>query len=233
MNKKIIVLVVALVVLVGLGARSFMKRGPSVSVSKPHQALGTVAAQETAKLVGGSGQLVIIVPETGGIPNLDLDTALEAFKTELKKTPGLTIATTETVNMTPPQTPKKSKNLKFYEPTALLPSAPPPAGQLGQLLSGSPEVKAIVCFSDLPPLNDADRAALQQQGAKVIVVSNWRPEYKALLKSKVVQLAIVPWGEPINDAGKKPRTLKDWFDRSYVAVTPETLDSLPEPDGAR
>jgi hypothetical protein len=229
MNKKTAFLTFFLVAIVAVGATVVVKRSSAKkSVLKPFEALGTVAAQETAKLVGGQGALLLVVPDFSGMANPGFDAQLAAFKKEIQKNSGLSIASVETIQVGVPDTGGKPKTLKFMEPTAAgRPPVGPQPGQLGQLMANYPQTKAVVYFVDLPEFNSADVAAVRQQGTKLVAVSDWRPNYKALFQGNLLQLSVVPRWEPYPEPGKKPKNMQDWFDRSYALVTVDNVASVP------
>lgn len=224
MSNRTLVAGLILVALV-VGTVIYFKRGSSGTTLKPNEALGVVAAQQTAKLLGGSGQIIIVEPDFGGAVVPVYDVEMTSFKKELQKE-GVQVAATEKIQLAAPQAPNKPRTVKFFEPVANKPAAAEP-GQLGQLVSSNPQAKAVVYFVDLPNFNEADIAALKQSGAKVIAVSNWHPEYKELFQNQILQLAMVPRWEPFPGAGKKPHTMQDWFEHSYAMVTPDNAASVP------
>ena len=229
MSKKTAFLTFILVAILAVGATSYLKRGSAKrSVLKPFEALGTVAAQETAKLVGGQGQIILVVPDFGGTANPAFDAQLAAFKREIQKNSGMSIASVETVQFGVPDAGGKQKTLKFMEPMAAgRPQVGPQPGQLGQLVANYSQVKAIVYFVDLPEFNSADVTAVKQQGTKLVAVSDWRPNYKALFQGNLLQLSVVPRWQPYPETGKKPKNMQDWFDRSYALVTADNVASVP------
>jgi len=225
MNKKTGIILVLAAALIAIGATIYFKRGSKGDVLKPFQALGTVAAQQTAKLLDDQGLIVLVVPDFAGTPNPSFDAQMSAFKSEIQKHPGINIIGTETIRIGLPETAGKSKTLKFIEPSATRGPIGPQPGQLGELVANYSTAKAIVYFVDLPDLNSGDVAALKQQGTKLIAVSDWRPTYKSLFADNLLQLSLVPRPQP--ETGKKPRNMKDWFDQSYEVVTADNAASLP------
>ena len=154
---------------------------------------------------------------------------MNSFRNALKRQKGVTIAAAEKLsllNPQPPQNSNKQNKLRFFEPTLGGPPVAQP-GQIAQIANTYTEAKAIVSFVDLPQLNDADIPALKDRGTKLVVVSEYRDGYKALFQAHVLHLAIVPRLEPFPEKGKKPRTMKDWFDRSYTVITPEKAEAMP------
>ena len=86
---------------------------------------------------------------------------------------------------------------------------------------------ALVLFIGFPVLPHRDLAALKQNRQKIVVVSAALPGYKLLVESGVVHLAIVPRPVAGGDQGKRPQSLREWFDQEYLVATPETASTLP------
>jgi len=225
MNKRTAITAFVMLAIVGLVATLYLKRGARSNL-KPFEALGEVAAQETVKLIGGSGEIVIIVPDFGEPRNPIQEAQMNSFRNELKRQKGVTIAGVEKVNLVAPQTSTKQGKLRFFEPTLGGPPLSQP-GQLSQIANTYAQAKAIVMFVDLPPLSDADISTLKNRGTKLVAVSDYKDSYKALFQAQVLHLALVPRLESFPGKGKKPRTLKDWFDRSYAVITPEKAEAMP------
>src|SRR5947208_16325226 len=66
----------------------------------PYQVLGAVTAEETAKLLGNKGQVLVMAPDTGANKNPSVEAELEAFRQTLKKQKGMSIIT-EKIQATP------------------------------------------------------------------------------------------------------------------------------------
>ncbi len=225
MSKRTIIMVLVVLVILSLAATLYFKRGSGGNLES-FEVLGEVTAQETAKLIGGSGQLVIVVSDLGGDQNQVQEAQVNGFLKGLKAKKGITVAATERIDLLPPQSGNKPGKLRFFEPNSLKSQNSEP-GQLGQIANNYAQAKAVVAFTVLPPLNGADITALKRRGAKLVVVSEYRETYKTLFSEQVLHLAIVPRWEPLPETGKKPQTSRDWFDRSYTVITPEKAEGLP------
>ena len=66
-------------------------------------AAGEVAADEVAKLTGGTGPIVVLVTEVPEIARPQLDALLDGFKKSLRRQPGLKLAATEIIRFDPPE----------------------------------------------------------------------------------------------------------------------------------
>jgi hypothetical protein len=84
-----------------------------------------------------------------------------------------------------------------------------------------------VFFVPFPILPLSEWPALKNGRQKFIVVSAAVPGYRALVADGVIHLAIVPkpgTGVPPADS---PNSLREWFDREYLVVTPDSAGQLP------
>ncbi|MBI3657443.1 MAG: hypothetical protein HY232_13595 [Acidobacteria bacterium] len=219
MSKNTLVALVALSVIFGCLTWLYFTqfgRMPQ-TLLKPDQALGDVVAEETAKLLGKRGQ-VVVVRELADRKSLALDTQVDFFKKGLKKMPGITLGGVELVKMGRlPMSPEKRMIDPFAEPSmGLLPS------QLVNIVQSHPKADAFVIFGGFPPLTAEEFNGLKQGGSKWIVVSDYEPHYKGLMQAQIIGLAIVPRLGSSQKSGEEPKTSREWFDREYIVVTPES-----------
>jgi hypothetical protein len=169
-----------------------------------YAALGAVTAEETARLLGYTGHVLVIARDTGADKNPSVEAELAAFERTLKQHKGLRQIT------------------ERFQATPLLMMATGgsvPPEHLAEAVQRHPNVGALVLFCGLPPLAEPDLAALRKDQLKIVVVSALRPEYGALLKQQVLALAIAPRPEPPPPDAPPPRTLRERFDQEFVLVT--------------
>jgi len=182
---------------------TFAGRSPKVDLS-PYSVLGAVTAEETAKLLGNKGQVLVIARDTGADKNPSVESELAAFQRTLKKHAGL------------------SQITERFVATPMLMMATGggvPPDHLAKALEAHAKVSALVLFCGLPPLDDSESEALKKRGVKTVVVSSFRPDYVRLLKQEVIHLAIVPRQEGPPPGTPAPRTLRERFDQDYVIIT--------------
>src|SRR5437867_2136302 len=67
----------------------------------PYHALGAGAAEETSRLLGNKGQVVVIAPDTSQFKNPAVDGELKSFRAGLEKNKGMSIAATVRFKLTP------------------------------------------------------------------------------------------------------------------------------------
>src|SRR5438132_2327679 len=100
-NRKTIGACALLLIIAGAASSLFFERqgrAPRINLN-PYQALGAVAAEETSKLLGHHGEIVIVIHDPGDESDPVLDAQLEAFRRGLKQAGKITIRALERVKM--------------------------------------------------------------------------------------------------------------------------------------
>ena len=169
-----------------------------------YDVLGTVTAEETAKLLGGKGRVLIMVRDTGPDKNPSVEAELKAFQQTLKQHAGLSLVV-EKVAVTPMLMMSTGGGV--------------PLDQLFKALETHAKVDAVVLFFGFPPLSDSELAALKKTGVKTVVVSSFRPGYQQLLERKAIHLAVVPRPDAPLPVGQTPKKLRERFDQEYIIMT--------------
>ena len=178
----------------------------------PYDVLGAVTAEETAKLLGGKGQVLVMVRDTGQDKNPSVEAELKAFQQTLKKHPGLRVQV-ERFPVTPV--------LMMATGGGLTTEA------FFKALETHGNTGAIVLFLGFPPLTDPEIAVVKKAGVKTVAVSSLRPGYKRLLERQAIHLAIVPRTDTPPPSGPTPRTVRERFDQLYRILTPADAAGLP------
>jgi hypothetical protein len=202
---------------VALGAAAvsvyFAVTGGSQKVNlDPYSVLGTVTAEETAKLLGGKGQVLVIVRDTGANINPSVEAELKAFQQTLKKHAGLSVLV-EKFRVTPMLMMATGGGL--------------PTDELFKALEIHRNLGAVVLFLGFPSLTNPEIDALKKTGVKTVAVSSLRPGYKRLLERQAIQAAIVPKPDAPPPGGPTPRTVRERFDQQYRILTPADAARLP------
>jgi len=163
--------------------------------------VGEVLAEETIKLIGTAGQIVVITLEHG--QSGELDTHYESFKDGLKKS-SIKILRTDTISA------GKSK----YGP--------------GSGMSGRRFVKVVTQFAQadaivsLVGLPDADEAELKELKGrplpKVVAFARDPKPLPELFANQWAHVAIVPRRQGNPTAPANPKTSREWFDKQYEIV---------------
>ena len=208
MKKKITILFLLLVI-AGAGTWVYCTqvREPKID-SDIYEALGSITAEETAKLLGKKGEIVVITWE---IRNQVLEAQMASFARTIKKHQGLRLATIEKVKRDPAQ--------------MMSTGGAVPADEFLKIIKAHPTAGAFVLFLAFPNLSPQALKTINNQ-TKFVVVSGCNPGYKKLLMERTIQLAIVPqFDRTINI--HPPQTSQENFDQNYQIVTPEKASTLP------
>ncbi len=173
---------------------------PSVG-TKPSDALGTVVAEETAKLLQERGKVVVLAMKGRQVAEV------EAFEKRLKKFSGVSIAATE-----------------YFEVTSELPNVP--GDVFVSLLKRYPQADAIVSFGGTPAFTADHVSALPEKLPKIIAVSWSISGVRKLLETHILQMAVLP--RLTAPPTKKPKTMRDWFDKYFQIFTAANAATLSE-----
>lgn len=209
-------LLAVLAILVIAGAVVWIYRGQSGGQKfdlNPYRALGAGTAEETAKLLGNAGSVVVISPDTSDAQNAAVEGQLQSFQDALKKNKAMSIAATLNFKVTPME--------------RMATGGAVPADQFLQALKSQPKAGAVVLFCAFPQLPPQDYATLKQSGVRVVVASACVPGYRKLVESQVINLAIIPQNERPVPAGKLPTTLRGWFEQEFLVVSAANATALP------
>lgn len=182
-GKKKLVTVVALVVLVGAIASLIRtcRSGVDRRLHPLYRAFGEIVADETIKLTGSAGEIVLQDFEPEHAPNPTLDVPVEAFVATLKKkAPGLKIVATERVPLTILQAISEESRVELRQ-------------QFYDLLRKYPPTTTLVTFVGTPGWFGGDTRLIPKERPKLVFASIMGlgppPEY---LDDGIVQVAIVP-----------------------------------------
>jgi hypothetical protein len=174
--------------------------------ARPHRALGQAVAQETLKLLGAGGRVMLIARDTTTFRNPAADAQLKQFHQAIKKA-NVKVALTNLIKLDP------------------LRVAAAPAGDLIQYLRKGSEKDVVVSFLALTPMPDRLIDPLPEKRPKLIAVctgnSLERMEIDRLFERKVVHAAIVSRADigATQPASDDPRA---WFEYLYVVLTSAT-----------
>jgi len=177
----------------------------------PSEALGVDTAEETAKLLGNKGQVLVMVSDTGAFKNPSVEAELRAFQQTLKRQRDMSV-TTEKIPATPMWMMATGGGVT--------------TGQLLKALESHPNLAGLVLFLGCPQLSDSELATMKKSGVKTVVVSSLRPGYERLMAEQALQVAIVPRPEPPPANAPAPRTVRERFDQDFSIITSTDVDRL-------
>jgi len=166
-------------------------------------ASGEVAADEVAKLTGGTGPIVVLVAEVPEIAKPQLEALLDKFKQALRRQPGLKLTATEIIRFDPPENAERGI----------------PAAEYIALLEKHATARAFVSFAGAPALAAGDWERLPAQRPRLLCFTSNLAPLAALIQQGVIQTVIIPRQTPAPASGKKSTTPRDRFDQAYLIVT--------------
>jgi hypothetical protein len=169
------------------------------------QAVGKVLAEETARIVGRPGKIVVVTAESSGAPELKVQ--FDAFQKALKLLGGITIQ--DKVVLDPGDNPK-------YRPGAGLSGK-----HLLKIVRKHAGADAIVSLVGAPALSEQDLGQLKAP-IKLIAETHSPEKLVALLDKKILVSAIVPRFEFPAPGPHKPQTSRQWFDLYFQILTPDS-----------
>jgi hypothetical protein len=170
-----------------------------------HQAVGLTLADETARVIGHHGNIVIVTMDSRNSPELKIQ--LEAFEKDLKTIGGIT--TKDKVVLDPGENPK-------FRPGSGL-----SAKRFLKIARKHPGADAIVSFVGAPELSDQDLSQLKAT-PKLIAEAHSPEKLVNLFDKKILVSAIVPRFEFPAPGPRKPETSRQWFEHYFQIITPET-----------
>ena len=170
-------------------------------------ALGKMTAQETAHLLHGQGQIVIVTTATAATGESGVAIPVTAFCQAIAEIPASKISVTIDPNPFTGQ-PNTISAAQFFD-----------------ILEKHPQANAIVSFVGAPQLTEADIRRIRS-GAPLWVVLNepFANKLASLISRGVVQLAVIS-GQGATQV-QNPKTAQEWFDRYYQVVTRNNLSLL-------
>jgi hypothetical protein len=202
MNKPIrvliaVVAVAAAIVSVYLATAS---RTPKIDLG-PYSVLGAVTAEETAKLVGNKGEVVLMSPDSGTYKNPSVEAQSKAFRDTLKQRGSFNLVV-EKFSITPM--------------LMLATGGGVPPEELLKTLKAHPNAAALVLFGRFPQMPDSDLEELKKHNLKTVVVSSLYPDYQRLLDRQLLHVAIVP--RPEVTATGTAKTVRERFDQEFMVI---------------
>ena len=188
----------------------FEFRAPDANVPL-HQSVGHALAEETSRVLGHHGNIVIISMDARNSPELKIQVA--AFSKELQTLGDLTIK--DNVILDPGENPK-------FRPGSGL-----SAKRFLKIVRKHPGTDAFVSFVGAPQLSDEDVAQLKSS-PKLIAETHSPEKLMNLLQKRILVCAIVPRFEFPAPGPRQPHTSRQWFDHYFQVVAADT--QLPNAD---
>ncbi len=178
----------------------------------PYDVLGTVTAEETAKLLGNRGRVLVMVRGTGANKNPSVEAELRAFQHALKSQKGMTVII-EKIQVSPMQMMATGGGV--------------PPEQFLKALETHSDLGAVVLFLGFPQLTGSELEVLKKSGVKTVVACALRPGDQRFIERQAINLAIVPRSDSPPPGAPTPRTLRERFDQEFTIITPAAAARLP------
>jgi hypothetical protein len=178
----------------------------------PYHVLGAVTAEETAKLLGNTGRVLVMARGTGAYKNPSVEAELEAFQQALKSHKGITVII-EKIQVSPMQMMATGGGV--------------PPEQFLKALETHSDLGAVVLFLGFPQLTDSELELLKKSGVKTVVACALRPGDQRLIDRQAINLVIVPRSDSPPPGAPAARTLRERFDQEFIIIAPAAAVRLP------
>lgn len=209
-KRKLVALCCVIVITGSLTWIFLSQRGRPAAAAQPHIALGRVLAEETVKLLGKQGRVVVISPNLR--KELTVKWEVDSFTESLKRQGSVEIQTAVTIQ--PFELSLKDPQKGFAGDAYL------------SIVRKHSKADAIISFVGLPQLADTDLHQLSEHPQKLIAVSRSRKNLEKFLNARVTPFAIVPRFKFPSPVTGKPRNSREWFDKYFQIVrSPSELPS--------
>ena len=175
-----------------------------------HQGVGLVLAEETSKVLGNKGQVVVIAINPRKFP--ELKAQLAAFEKALKGLRGIKVKETYMV--------ETNDDPKYGVGTGLS------AKRFLKIQKKYPAADAIVSFVGVPNLTDEDFTGLKRPTPKFIAETRSPEKSIRLFQKGVLQVAVISRFVFPAPGPKNPHTPREWFDQYFQIVTAASLPPL-------
>jgi hypothetical protein len=205
MNRKTIIQGLALVFLATWAAWNFLRNPDAGRMDlSPYESAGTVAAEETSKLVRGRGEVVLVIPDAGATADPVMDSQVGAFRKALGVAGKARIRAVSTV--------------KIDGFTAMRTGGAMPVERLGELLKMYRGVDAMVFFVGLPPCGPEVLGKPVIGNTRIVVLTAMFPWYGNLVRQGLIDVGMVSRSTVSAESGDKPGTTRAVFDREYEVL---------------
>ncbi|HUK82840.1 MAG TPA: hypothetical protein VLZ12_09455 [Verrucomicrobiae bacterium] len=208
------VLIGAVVAIIGSGAvlyKYFAQPKTTDAASKNlFEAYTQVAAQEISHLLGGRGDVVVLMwgPPADDAKDPAGPPVVQAFCRALPRV-GLRVLAKESVPPVP----------AGYDIVWT-------ADNYRQILERYPQAAALVSFVGDPQVRAENVHELPARRPKLVVVRGGKAENaRELFELGVLDGAVLPCVEPPS-SDRAPKSAREWFDRYYLFITPQTASEL-------
>ena len=212
-KKNALLAIVSLLVIAGSASWIYYRefKAPKHDVGL-HRRVGEVMAEQTARLIGPKGRLVLITIPTG--PEPELQTQLEAFRRKLNKLGDYEIKQHEL----------DTKDQAKYGLGAGLSGR-----RFVRTVKNNPNADAIVSFVGAPRLTDDEIGELTKV-PKFIAETRSPDHLPKLFDKQLIQIAVACRFAFPAPGPRKAKTPQQWFDKRYQIVAADSVKEIPAPE---
>jgi hypothetical protein len=212
MRRKTLTLV-SVVVLIAAGVLLLHRRFSGSAINlRPSVAVGEVLADETVRLLGGSGKVVVVGRAVVRDGQSAASEQLASFNSAIVRRGSPTVVATEWLPRPAPLT----MNAGDVTTDRLL-----------QIVEKNPEADALILFAGLPPFSPALAQKLEGRPVKLLAVCGYSPNVRRWLAARALAVAVVPRFGELPSGAPAPKTAKEWFSQEYELLTPQRVGELP------
>jgi ABC-type sugar transport system substrate-binding protein len=209
--KQTFLAALSLAVIAGCGAWIYFTQfaGPKTN-DVLHIGVGQALAEETAKVLGGKGKIMVVTIDSGKFP--DLKVQMDTFQKAIKKLGKIEVERTFTL--------ETEEKLKYRTGAGLS------GRRFLRIVGKSAEADAIVSFVGAPEIT-AEEAGSMKKWPKFIAEARSPDKLKGLFEKKLIQVAVVSRFEFPSPGPARPRTSAEWFTNRFQVITESNASSLP------
>jgi hypothetical protein len=204
-NKEIAVATVAIAAAVISVYYALAGRSEKIDLDT-YSVLGAVSAEESAKLAGNKGQVLIMIPDSGPSKNPSVEAEIKAFEKTINKQKGMTSAV---------------EKVEVSAMTMMATGGGVPVEQFFKALEKHKGAAVLALFFGFPDLTGGDLDRFKQYRLKTLVVSSFRSTYKSLCDQGAIQIVISPRQDTPAANPQSPKTVRERFDQDFSITPPE------------
>ncbi|HNQ73451.1 MAG TPA: hypothetical protein PKN95_07595 [Verrucomicrobiota bacterium] len=177
---------------------------------KPSAAVGELLAHEAGQLAGPSGKVVLLSRPVDPKETDANGERVHAFMTTLRRQAGVTLV----AEWAPRQAGVMDVGAVSTE-------------QFVTALERHPDAKVLLVFAGLPAWSQDLAGKISARSLKVVAVCGYGDNVRRWLESGSLALAAVPRFDAPPENVPAPQPPRDWFDREFLMVRPDTVSQLP------
>jgi len=177
-----------------------------------HQRIGEVMAEQTARVLGPKGKVLLLIIPTGSAP--ELETQLQAFHRTLAKLGNYDLKEHEF---------DTRDQAKYGVGSGLS------GRRFLRAIKNNPTADALVSFVGAPKLSDEELAQLTRM-PKFIAETRSAEDLPKLFEKQIIQVAVVSRFVFPAPGPQKPRTPQELFDKRYQVIAADSVATIPKPE---